>query len=782
MTQLHDYLKKQIEKHHRGFLLHRTASKQFLNELVPLLNCPNSLILCHNPLLYTECSADKRSVDLSASNSDWFGKDGSNKDTCLNEQSKEYPDKKLAAQTIPFSKARMVLGQEFQLVIFDARDGFDPDAFGIASGLVPAGGLFILLLPTNNHEVDHDFSRFIPYGKSNASNNNLFLDHINNQLSQAAFYQLNDDDFASLALDCDWLTGEQVVEKRELVATAEQQAILDSIKKNEFVDGPLIITAHRGRGKSALLGFVAAHWLKLGRNIEVTAPRVDSIRSVIDTVKRLIDVEQVSAYHLQYQSASLKFIPIDRLVNTESMSETILLVDEAAAIPTSVATRLISIRPRVILTTTTFGYEGSGQAFLLRVGQFVQNKWPHAPIFKLIRPIRWFEGDSLEQFTQQCLLICEPRRGIQANVAERRAGEIADVSFSEVNQMALVNCHQLMSDVFMLLQQAHYKTSPADLRLLLNAPDIRIFIAKNKGRVIAVALICIEGGLTTDIAQLIYEGKRRVQGHLMAQVIEQQLGHHGAACYRYARFQRIAVDEDYRKQGIGSELIAYVEAKLSDVDIIGSSFGFQEHVAAFWFQNQYKLIKVGAKPSTKAGERSLIVVKSIKKSLQPTVEHWYLLNTAVLRLNLTIKRDALVQVLISQLKTFDRLFIRDESIVEDESAIKSQLSAYLQQIFIDFGLGYRSLEVALPAITHCFNNIDNLIGSNNSDKLSLLNLDADEVESYELYQLSLALIATFVEVSCEMRVFIELSGEVGRKQTLLKLRSACKRIAEKFAK
>jgi tRNA(Met) cytidine acetyltransferase len=815
MTQLKDYCKQQKENFHRCFLVYRTDQETICEKLhQPLNNAAehaSCLIVSHMPEHFIV----------------------SNK-PCLFE-------------TIKFSKTRMVLGREFNLVVFDASEGFDPDAFGIATGLVVAGGVFLLILPSSDSAIDKDYSRFIPFGQPAQSINNLFLQHVCKQLSKMPFYQLKHKDITNslfndlffdkhLAPSSDNKYAETKGHeaKKEFIPTQEQKQIMALVDRQALANGPVLITAQRGRGKSALLGAYAAQLLKRGEDVDITAPRVDSILSVVETLKKIIDVDQVSAYHFQYGQASFRFMPLDKAIDCDHATENLLMVDEAAAIPTAVATRLIAQRPRSILTTTTFGYEGSGRAFILRVGLFVKNNWPNAQVYQLHCPVRWNVDDGLECFTDKCLLLSEPKNSaasLDLTATDKKAQnhsncrghiggfDISDTCFRAVEQAELASDHSLLSEVFYLLQQAHYKTSPADLRLLLNAADIRIFIASLVGKVIGVALVNIEGALPEDISQLIFEGKRRVQGHLMAQVIEQQLGHQRAACFRYARIQRIAVDDAFRKNGIGSKLVAYVESNLKNVDIIGSSFGYQRHVTDFWLNNQYMAIKVGAKPSTKAGERSLMVAKSLKTSLMPLVDRWSSLNSDMMTLSLLIRNDILLQqiaesvkkIQASQLQKTDNkqigemrelnlmelfrcssetLFFKSEkrSAMESHTTKEAQFkrntafSNYLIRLLVDFGLGYRSLETAFPAIFYCY-KLGEQLPLENQETLGkqLENVDK-RLSPDQYFNHSLGLIADYVDVSCELKQFIEKTGQTGRKQALLKLRSACKRLAKQFAK
>ncbi|STQ10133.1 tRNA(Met) cytidine acetyltransferase TmcA [Enterobacter cloacae] len=77
-----------------------------------------------------------------------------------------------------------------------------------------------------------------------------------------------------------------------------------------------------------------------------------------------------------------------------------LIVDEAAAIPGPVLEKLVARFPRVLLTTTVQGYEGTGRGFLLKFcAQFSALQR-----YTLSTPVRWAAGCPLERVVASALL------------------------------------------------------------------------------------------------------------------------------------------------------------------------------------------------------------------------------------------------------------------------------------------------------------------------------------------------------------------------------------------
>ena len=69
--------------------------------------------------------------------------------------------------------------------------------------------------------------------------------------------------------------------------------------------------------------------------------------------------------------------------------------------------------------------------------------------------------------------------------------------------------------------------------------------------VAATALVGIEGGFDRELAQQIYDGRRRPRGHLLPQTLSAHAGLGEAPRLRCARVIRIAVHPAVQKRGLG---------------------------------------------------------------------------------------------------------------------------------------------------------------------------------------------------------------------------------------
>lgn len=104
--------------------------------------------------------------------------------------------------------------------------------------------------------------------------------------------------------------------------------------------------------------------------------------------------------------------------------------------------------------------------------------------FELKEPLRWREDDKLEPLLMcfYCLIV----KMIFGNIIEIQF----DVHIKSLNQQALLT---QIADFYGLLFLAHYRTSPIDLRRLLDAPKQRFYLAQTEGHLLGGVWALEEG-------------------------------------------------------------------------------------------------------------------------------------------------------------------------------------------------------------------------------------------------------------------------------------------------
>lgn len=347
--------------------------------------------------------------------------------------------------TLPQKKAQSQLGKEFDLVIIEASEQLDPDSLGAIIGTVVAGGTLLLVLPqtVTNSLWQQRFERVI----------NKFSDN------HDSFIVVNQ------GQDLPKLSPPEQQEKAaggEVYRTGDQQQAVESIFK--VVHGhrrrPLVISSDRGRGKSAALGIAAAELILNGKNkIIVTAPSMATADTLFEHAGRLLPQSKTSKGHIQYQQADIQFIAPDVLIASDIKTD-LLLVDEAAAIPSSILEKLLQKFSRIVFATTLHGYEGTGRGFVIRFQNSLDKSTPNWHKLTLTTPIRWGNDDQLEAFSFEALLL----NALPVDDDLINSANVDSCEFELLDRTQLLNDENSLRELFGLMVLAHYRTRPSDLQ------------------------------------------------------------------------------------------------------------------------------------------------------------------------------------------------------------------------------------------------------------------------------------------------------------------------------
>ncbi|MDX1560462.1 MAG: GNAT family N-acetyltransferase, partial [Marinobacter sp.] len=172
---------------------------------------------------------------------------------------------------------------------------------------------------------------------------------------------------------------------------------------------------------------------------------------------------------------------------------------------------------------------------------------------------------------------------------------------------------------FGLLVDAHYRTSPADLRQWLDDPAARSWRARIGDRTVGVLWCAHEGGLSQELAEQVSLGTRRIRGHLLPQSLASHSGYPEAAVLGGLRVVRIAVSDDARRLGIGHSLVEAARAYTVEqgVDYLGTSFGGSADLLAFWLSCGLHVVRIGLQREASSGEYPLQMISGVS---QPGLE------------------------------------------------------------------------------------------------------------------------------------------------------------------
>lgn len=453
------------------------------------------------------------------------------------------------------SALQTLLGREFRHAVFDARHGFDAAAFAALSGTLKAGSWLVLLLPVWEeweNQPDADSLRWSDCPDPIATPH--FVQHLKRVLTadnDAILWRQNQPfSLAHFTSRTDWhpATG---------APQPEQQQLLQQLLT--MPPGVAAVTAARGRGKSALAGQLIS---RIAGSAIVTAP-----------AKAATDVLA------QFAGEKFRFIAPDALLASDEQADW-LVVDEAAAIPAPLLHQLVSRFPRTLLTTTVQGYEGTGRGFLLKFCA----RFPHLHRFELQQPIRWAQGCPLEKMVSEALVFDDE------NFTHTPQGNIVISAFE---QTLWRSEPETPLKVYQLLSGAHYRTSPLDLRRMMDAPGQHFLQAAGENEIAGALWLVDEGGLSQELSQAVWAGFRRPRGNLVAQSLAAHGSNPLAATLRGRRVSRIAVHPARQREGTGRQLIAGALQYTHDLDYLSVSFGYTGELWRFWQRCGFVLVRMG---------------------------------------------------------------------------------------------------------------------------------------------------------------------------------------------
>ncbi|MCU4674839.1 GNAT family N-acetyltransferase [Catenovulum sp. 2E275] len=492
------------------------------------------------------------------------------------------------------------LGQEFDFVWIDSQSGLNPDAIAALSGTIKAGGLLILTVSAQVLTDDPDMQRFLPWQSAQTHNHSYFnqrLLQLNQQLNLGCYFSQQTISTVQAQNQLYQIAPNTPSWRQITELTCEQTQIIEAICQNQ--QGHFIITADRGRGKSATLGAIAA---------QLNHPK--SCRIIITApAKNCVQTAQLWYQKRIENHNAMSFYAPDYLLLNQPETD-VLIIDEAAAIPAQILQQLAKIYPFIIYATTEHGYEGSGKGFSQKfINQLKSAKYTLAE-FRLTQPIRWAEHDPLENWLNQIYLL---------NAEPTEVSSVTTTKIEWLNKSQLSQNEPQLTALFGLLIQAHYRTTPSDLRYLLDSPAMQVAVMKNQAdQIIAACIVSDEGPLPDELANDCMQGKRRPNGHLTPQLIAAQTGHTEFARLKGWRIVRIAVSPKWQQQNLGSVLIKWLEqqAQNKQLDYVSTSFSTHAKLLSFWQKNQFQLVRCGLTAETNTGLFSSLMIMPLNSTSQ----------------------------------------------------------------------------------------------------------------------------------------------------------------------
>ncbi len=483
-----------------------------------------------------------------------------------------------------------LLGRSFDAVVLDAHDDLDADVLGQCHGMIWGGGALVLRLPPRGQrpEAGQESLAVSPFGVGDVGHR--FFDRVERALDRGEVEG--------------WIEGEEAPPlepvSHEVRGTEEQAEVVEGLAEHLLgaVGAVGGVIADRGRGKSSALGLALAEALRVrpGLRVAVAAGGPEAVREVF---RFALGVEGPPT------KGEVRFVPAAALARDGEDFDAVI-VDEAAQIPVHVLKQIVASFPDApkILSTTVHGYEGTGRGFLLR---FVDRLGDGVRRWRLEAPIRWGVEDRLERLVFDALLL-------DASMGAGPEGfEVEEVEHVCLDREALGRDEAALRGFFGLLVQAHYRTTPGDLRRLLDAPNIRLHALRWRGEVVAATLVALEGGLSEGVCGDLWSGRSGVRGHALADTLVAHLGWREAGQLKMVRSVRIAVQPTLRRMGLGLRLIKAVHGAYSP-DLFGTLFGAEAGLLAFRRSAGYEAVRISASRGSRTGEPSVVMVRPVSEA------------------------------------------------------------------------------------------------------------------------------------------------------------------------
>jgi len=553
---------------------------------------------------------------------------------------------RLKGKIIHFKESETLLGTTFDSLIIDLTEGFNPNDLGVIVETISGGGIIVAVTPplekwdekvTGWHEklVEEPFSpkdvvpRFFKRFQKRTllAKGMIIYDFDEGKILKSFEPSEVEPERRGLQFS----EGKVMRELYELCATQDQIRVLKLFegffeKKRER--RALVMTANRGRGKTAVLGIVTPYlisemheMLKKPIRILVVAPELQSVQTYFEFLMKAMDAlkmkyrvkrrpEDKMVSVLNSENARVEYAVPRRALDERELAD-IIIVDEAAGIDVPVLWEITKGSIYTIFSSTVHGYEGAGRGFSVRFLKRLEND-SSVDILRihLEEPVRYSKGDPVEQWIYDSLLLdAQPAEISEEDVQKIQNGEL---EFEKIDKDRFVEDENLLREFFGIYVLAHYRNRPSDLVILLDMPNHLAFRAKVNGKTVCSLHVAIEGSLSERMIEEMGSGYRP-KGQVIPDVILKHFWKFEFPKMRGLRVVRIATHPALMNMGIGSFSIEKLveEAFQESFDWVGSGFGVSTELLRFWLNSGFIPVHVTPQRNEISGEYSIIVLRPL---------------------------------------------------------------------------------------------------------------------------------------------------------------------------
>ncbi len=605
-----------------------------------------------------------------------------------------------------------VLGQTYSSLIIDFTEGFHPNDLGIIVETIKEGGIIIAISPpltrwenfkgkwhedlvSEPYTVDdvkgRFFARFMQ--RTLKAEGIIVFDADRRKIIKPYEFEPNDVSREEIVIP-----GDIEIKRKlyKLCATQDQVRVLQVFERffeREKERKAVVITADRGRGKTAVLGIATPYvisrmqrLLKRPVRILVVAPTPHSVQTYFKFLLKAMVRQGMTKYFAKETNGMItvvnsKYARIEYVVPRRAMLEKdfadVIIVDEAAGIDVPVLIKITEGVRYVIFSTTIHGYEGTGRGFSIRfLKRLEMDDSIEIDKVHMEEPIRYGRGDPIEKWLYDVLLLdAQPAELDDEDIQAIRDGRL---EFRAISKDELAGDEKLLREFFGIYVLAHYRNRPSDLAILLDMPNHLPFIVTVNGKPVCSLHVAVEGNLDEETIDKIRDGYKP-KGQIIPDLMLKHYWHFDFPKMVGARVVRIATHPEAMNMGIGSFALAKIVewAFGREMDWVGSGFGVSPELLRFWIRNGFTPVHITPQRNEVSGEHTVIVLKALKPDVESIIQ---MLNAEFTRRLIEYLADELsdleTETAALLLKSLRRDF--DLSLPEFGKVEKRRMSKYFQ--------------------------------------------------------------------------------------------------------
>jgi len=576
---------------------------------------------------------------------------------------------------ILYKEATRILGRTCDMLILEDFEALTPNIIASCMETVRGGGLILLVFDQEKslQEIVHKKSDLVSEASQGASsprfNRRLFKLLANSQCAMFLDAKLKIMDIcgSSKVIESTSVQDRIVKMKEEenehpllnLCKTEDQKRTLQDLINLILENRPSItsITAARGRGKSASLGFSIVEAVERGFSLVfLSALFLENVQTIFEFVVaglKTLGYRKSVDYKVTYTFEKKRRL-ISRIDITKGLKRSVeyvhpfgelkyypnlLVIDEAASIPLDYLKKLLDVK-FVFLASTVSGYEGTGRVFRTKLQDYIKDKSIQHNHLSLSEPIRYGTDDPVEAWLNTSLVL-EP------SIYNIKDCPIpSDCVLMHVSKDTLFSgaskTEEVLKELFSLFIASHYRNSPNDMQILSDSPQHEIFALLTAGsspRIACAIQIAFEGCCDKN---MIHKA-----GNLIPWVLYDNFRDERMLSSLGVRIVRIAVHPNLISMGYGSVAVNLIKnmflgdntcctkniaspgngilfctpakLKIPKVEWIGSSFGVTEKLLNFWKKAEYCPLCIKQSPSKATGEFSAVVIQGLSQEVSKNI-------------------------------------------------------------------------------------------------------------------------------------------------------------------